>query len=124
VSESGDAGVTADSKYYVLMAIEVEVNMRVPSLTVRSPGKPDQRIDNSNVRFSKRISVESIPKPGEWLQLSTRSGEPFECTVSRSDWSEEKNLFIVTCAFSRRSITHAEHDALLSDPEWATKQLP
>jgi len=106
------------------MPIEVEVSMKVPSLTVRSPGKPDQRIDNSNVRFSKRIFVEAIPKAGEWLQLSSMHGEPFECTVTRSDWHEEKNIFIVACSFSRRSITPAEHDALLHDPEWATKLLP
>jgi hypothetical protein len=106
------------------MPIDVEVNLRIPSLMIRQPGKPDQRLDNSSVRFAKRIIVEAIPKAGEWLQLSTRAGEPFECTVTRSDWSEEKNLFVVSCTFSRRSISPDEHNALLSDPDWATKQLP
>ena len=105
------------------MPIDVEVNLKVPSLTVREPGKPDRRIDNSNVRFGKRMAVEAIPKPGEWLQLSA-FGETFECTVSRSDWHESKNVFVVSCAFSPRSMTHAQLEALLNDPDWATKQLP
>ena len=105
------------------MPIEVEVNMKVPSLTVRAPGTPDQKIDNGAIRFTKRIMVEAIPKSGDWLQLSTRFGEPFECTVTRADWSAENNLFVVSCAYSRRSITATEHNALLTDPDWATKQL-
>jgi hypothetical protein len=106
------------------MPIEVEVSLRIPSLTFRSPDKPDQKIDNGSIRFSKRIQVEAIPKAGDWLSLTTRSGEPFECTVTRSDWSEDKNVFVVSCTYSRRSITPAEHEALLNDPDWATKQLP
>jgi len=106
------------------MPIDVEVNMRIPSLTVRSPGKADQKVDNKSVRFTKRTRVETIPKPGDWLQLSTRFGEPFDCTVTRADWSDEKNLFIVSCIYSRRSITADEHGALLNDPDWAAKHLP
>jgi hypothetical protein len=103
--------------------IVVEVNLKVPSLTVRTPDKPDRKVDNSSVRFSKRVTVESIPKAGEWLQLSTQ-GDSFECTVIRADWNEGKNLFVVACTLSRRSITPAELEAFLTDPEWATTQLP
>ena len=106
------------------MPIDVEVNLKVPSLTVSAPDKSDQRIDNSSVRFTKRMTVEAIPKPGDAVHLSTRSGEPFEGTVTRSDWSEDKNIFIVSCAYFRRSITAEAHEALLTDPEWTTKQLP
>jgi hypothetical protein len=106
------------------MPIDAEVNLKIPSLTVKSPGKPDQRIDNGSVRFTKRITVETVPKPGDWLQLSTRLGEPFDCTVTRSDWDEEKNMFVVSCSYGRRSITADEHNALLNDSDWATKQLP
>ena len=106
------------------MPIEVEVHLTIPSLTVRSPGKPDQRIDNSAIRFTKRITVEALSQPGDWVQLSTRSGEPFECTVTRSDWHEEKHMFVVSCRYARRSITADEQTALLTDPDWATKQLP
>ena len=107
------------------MPIDVEVNLKVPSLTVRVPGKPEpQRIDNGSVRFTKRTTVEAIPKPGDWLPLSTRFGEPFDCTVTRAEWDEEKNIFIVSCSYARRSITADEHTALLNDSDWATKQLP
>jgi hypothetical protein len=106
------------------MPIDVEVNLRIPSLTLRSEGNKDVRVDNSSVRYSKRISVEGVPKPGDRLMLSTRSGSPFECTVSRSDWHEEKNLFVVSCAFARRSITPEEHSALQSDPDWSPQLLP
>ena len=104
--------------------MDAEVNLKIPSLTVRPVGKPDQRIDNGSVRFTKRITVEAVPKPGDWLQLSTRFGEPFDCTVTRTDWDEEKNIFVISCSYARRSITADEHTALLTDPDWATKQLP
>ena len=106
------------------MPIDVEVNVKIPSLTIRSSGAADQKIDNSAVRFMKRITVEAIPKPGDRLLLSAQSREPFESTVTRADWNEEKSIFIVSCAFSRRSITAEEQNALLNDPDWATKQLP
>jgi hypothetical protein len=103
--------------------IVVEVNLRVPSLIIRSPDTPDRKVDNSSVRFHKRITVASIPKPGEGLLLSTQ-GHSFECIVSRADWNEGKNLFVVACTLSRRSITPSEFETLLTDPEWATTQLP
>jgi hypothetical protein len=90
---------------------------------IRTPDKPDRKVDNSSVRFNKRITVESIPKPGESLQVSMQ-GDSFECTVSRADWDEGKNMFVVACTLARRSITPAEFEALQTDPEWATTQLP
>jgi hypothetical protein len=106
------------------VAADIEVNLKIPSLTIRAPGKSDVRVDNGPIRFTKRITVEAIPKAGDWLSVSTRDGGPFECSVTRADWSDEKNLFVVSCTYGRRSITAAEHDALLADPDWATKQLP
>jgi hypothetical protein len=58
------------------------------------------------------------------LSLATRFGEPFESAVTRTDWSEEKNRFVVSCTYGRRAITAEEHTALLTDPDWTTKQLP
>jgi len=106
------------------MSIEVEISLKIPSLTVKSPSAPDRRIDNGSVRFAKRIQVDAVPKPGDWLPLSTSGADPFECTVSRADWDEQKNVFVVACAYGRRSITHEEYTALVNDPEWATRQLP
>src|SRR5262249_17595184 len=106
------------------MSFEVELNLKIPSLTIRAPGEPAARIDNGSVRFSKRLTVATLPKAGASLSVSTRDGEPFDCTVTRSDWHDGKNLFVVSCNHGRRSITSAEHAALLSDPDWATTQLP
>jgi hypothetical protein len=106
------------------MDIEIEVNLKIPSLTIRSPTSADVRVDNGSVRFNKRITVDAIPKPGDRLALSSRFGSAFEAIVSRSDWNEEKSLFVVSCAYGRRSITAQEHNALLMDPDWSTQQLP
>ena len=106
------------------MPTEIEVNMRVPTLTVRAPNEPDRRIDNSAVRFTKRIEVPALPKPGELLALSTDSGRTtFDCTVTRSDWSEDKGLFIVACTYAKRSLPVETYNALVNDSEWTMKPL-
>jgi len=106
------------------MPTEIEVNMRVPTLTVRAPNEPDRRIDNSAVRFIKRIEVPALPKPGEVLALSTDGGRTtFDCTVTRSDWHEERELFVVACGYGRRSMPPHEYQALINDPEWKMKPL-
>jgi hypothetical protein len=105
------------------MAMEVEVNMKIPTLTVRSATEPDKRIDNSPVRFTKLVQVPAIPKPGTTLQLSTIHGDPFECQVTRADWHEERALFIVSCKYAKRSISADEYNALVNDPEWKMKPL-
>jgi hypothetical protein len=45
------------------------------------------------------------------------------CRVVRSDWSEGRELFIVSCQYSNRSITLDEYNALAEDPEWELKPL-
>ena len=106
------------------MPTEIEVNMRVPTLTVRAPNEPDRRIDNSAVRFTKRIEVPALPKAGEVLSLSTDGGRTsFECTVTRSDWSEEKGLFVVACTYAKRSLPPETYSALVNDSEWTMKPL-
>lgn len=103
---------------------EIEVNMRVPTLTVRSPSEADKRIDNSAIRFTRRIQVPAIPKPGDVLSLSTDGGKTtFECTVTRADWHEEKALFVVACTYAKRSLTVDTYSALVNDAEWTMKQL-
>jgi hypothetical protein len=106
------------------VATEIEVNMRVPTLTVRAPNEPDRRIDNSAVRFTRRIEVPTLPKPGEVLSLSADSGKTtFDCTVTRSDWSDEKGLFIVACSYAKRSLPVDIYSALVNDSEWTMKPL-
>ena len=106
------------------MPITVEANLRIPSLRVQSADGPDRRVDNASVRFLKRIAVDAIPKIGDTLRLSTQSGGSFDGTVTRVDWDEGKDLFVVSCLYARRSITATEHDTLRADPEWRASQLP
>jgi hypothetical protein len=103
--------------------IDVEVNMKIPRVTIRAAGQADKIIDNSTVRFTTQIKVPAIPKQGTALQLATRDGGAFECTVTRSDWNEEKSLFVVSCSYAKRSMSADDYGALVSDSEWTMKQL-
>jgi hypothetical protein len=105
------------------MPIEVDANLKIPSLTIKAANEPDRRINNSDVRFVKRIVLDAMPKVGDTVKLSTRLGEPFEATVSRVNWDEGKNLFVMACTYARRSITADEHAMLLTDPDWRTNHL-
>lgn len=80
-------------------------------------------IDHSAVRFKKVIVVPAIPKPGTSLPITTASGRVLESTVVRADWSEGKDLFVVACQHSRRSISPEEYEALTSDPDWRLTPL-
>jgi hypothetical protein len=104
--------------------IDVEINLRIPRLTIKSPAAPDKVIDNSLVRFTRLAQVPAIPKAGEPLQLAARvAGNSIDCVVTRSDWSEEKEIFIVSCNYSKKSIAAADYEALVNDAEWTMKPL-
>jgi len=104
--------------------IDVEINLRIPRLTIRSANAPDKVIDNSIVRYTRNAQVPSIPKAGEPLQLPARvEGDAIECVVTRSDWSEEKERFIVSCNYSKKSIAAADYEALVNDADWTMKPL-
>jgi len=105
------------------MSIEVEVNLRIPTLTIRSPHEPDKRIDNSIVRFTKLIQVPSIAKPGAPLKLTVSTGETLDCTVTRADWHEQQERFVVSCTYAKKSISPLIYAALITDEGWKTKTL-
>lgn len=105
------------------MSIEVEVNMKIPRVTIRSVNQDDKVIDNSAVRFTKYIRVPAIPKPGTSLQLTTHDREPFACTVTRADWHQERELFVVSCTYAKRSMSVDEYDALVGDSDWKSRPL-
>lgn len=108
--------------YTLDMSIDVELNMKIPSLTVKAAHEEDKKFDNSGVRFTKPFSVPAIPKPGTTLELSM-SGDPFECVVTRADWHEERSIFIISCSYAKRSISPGEYDALVNGSDWQMKQL-
>jgi len=104
------------------MAQTVEISLRIPSLRVQREEKAET-ISNSDVRFIKNLELDSIPKAGAVLAMSMSAGEPFECEVVRSDWHEDKNLFVVTCKYTKRSISAANYQALLDSSDWAVRPL-
>ena len=102
----------------------VEISLRIPSLRVAREGKDTaETIANSDVRFIKRVDVEAVPKPGGVLQMTVSSGGTFACEVVRSDWHEEKSIFVVACRHSKRSISQAEYEALMNAPDWQMRAL-
>jgi len=105
------------------MPMEVEVSLRVPNMKVRALDEHGYPIDHSAVRFKKMIVVPSIPKPGDSMPLTTRTGGPFASKVVRADWHEGRNLFVVSCQYANRSITSDEYAALIQDPDWEMKPL-
>ena len=102
--------------------ITLEVNLRVPDISVETPQTPVRRITNSDARFWKMITVSVLPKVGDDLELSTRS-YVFHATVKRLDWHDNKNHFVVTCHSAKRSMTLEEYDGLRTDPDWTMKPL-
>jgi hypothetical protein len=105
------------------MAIEVEINLAIPRIKNPVPDENGYPIDNGSIRFTKLISVPAIPKPGTVLPLTTSAGHEFSATVTRSDWHEERAIFVVSCKYSTRSIPADQCAALFSDPGWTVKPL-
>jgi hypothetical protein len=106
------------------MAQTVEISLRIPSLRVRREGKEaPETIANSDVRFCKRVELKAIPKPGDVLTMAVSSGGIFECEVVRSDWQQDKNMFVIACRYSKRSISPAEYEALIASSDWQVRAL-
>jgi hypothetical protein len=106
------------------MSQSVEISLRIPSLRVKREDRDDlETINNSDVRFSKSIEVDSIPKPGTVRTMSISSGGTFECEVVRSDWHHDKNMFVVACRYSKRSVSPGEYHALMNASDWQVRAL-
>jgi hypothetical protein len=102
----------------------VEISLRIPSLRVRKENTDTlETINNADVRFSKHIEVDSIPKPGAMLSMEVSSGERFDCQVVRSDWRDDKNMFVVACKYAKRSVSPAEYHALMNATDWQVRAL-
>jgi hypothetical protein len=105
------------------MSIQVEVSLRIPSVKNPMMDENGYPLDHASIRFITSITVPAIPKPGTTLQLSTSSGKTFSCDVVRADWSEDKELFVVSCKYSNRSIPPDEYGALVNDADWRMRPL-
>ena len=102
----------------------VEISLRLPSLRLPAGEQAEMTmVDNKDVRFTKQIEVASIPKPGETLSMSAGDGEPFACEVVQANWHNDKNMFVLACRYSRRSISPAEYQALMESSDWQVRPL-
>jgi len=102
----------------------VEISLRIPSLRVRREDTDAlETINNSDVRFCKHIEVDSIPKPGVVLTMATSANAKFDCEVVRSDWHHDKNMFVIACRYSKRSVSPAEYQALMNSSDWQVRAL-
>ena len=97
----------------------VEIKLRIPSLRQGRPQRDSPPIANDDVRFIKRVELEAIPQQGDVLTMTIESsGETFQCEVLRSDWHDEKNMFVIACRYARRSISEADYLRLMSAGDW------
>jgi hypothetical protein len=103
----------------VAMPQTVEIRLRIPSL--RAHGQQTDSpsvIANDDVRFIKQVELAQIPRRGELLTMTTESGATFQCEVVRSDWHDDKNMFVIACRYARRTISEAEYRGLMDAPDW------
>ena len=100
-----------------------EISLRIPSLRVRRGTDSPETISNSDVRFIKRIELERVPKSGDLLTMTIGSEASFQCEVVASNWHDDKNMFVTTCRYSKRSISEAEYQALLNASDWQVRAL-
>ena len=107
------------------MVMDVEIELRIPSLMVRKDdGSDDEKIDNSLIRFKTVIQVPAFPPVGSTIQLSAGSDLVFVCTIARADWHEDKQLFVLACKYPKQRMLLQEYETLLNDPRWQRSQLP
>ena len=106
------------------MAQTVVINLRIPSLTVRTdPAGEVRRISNDAVRFITHVELETIPKVGDVLTLEAAPGATFTCDVLTVNWRDSENAFVVACRYSKRTISPQEYQALTGAEKWEARPL-
>src|SRR5207249_12236979 len=97
--------------------------LRVPNMKERARDEKGYPIDHASMRFRKTIEIPTFPRAGEALELSTRSGRTIPTTINRVDVDEARGLLVLSCQFSRGSISADDYAALSTDPDWELKHL-
>ena len=105
------------------MDIDVEINLKIPRPKTPALDDHGYAIDTYAIRFTKMMTVAKIPNEGALLPLSTQSGQTFEGAVIRCDWHDSREIFIVYCKYSQRSISQEIYDDLMQDADWIAKPL-
>jgi hypothetical protein len=102
---------------------EVEVNLRIPSLVIKSVDAPPKTVNNTEFRFIKQITLAALPKVGDVLDLSIANGTTFQATVNRVKWDDGKHRFVLDCRWAARGINSVDYEAMRGDPAWTMKHL-
>jgi hypothetical protein len=105
------------------MPIPVEINLRIPEIKDPLKDSSGWPIPNADIRFFARMELPALPKPGDVIDLKTAPDYSFQATVLRTDWRDDKDMFVVSCKYSNRSIPRDEYLALTSDSGWTAKPL-
>jgi hypothetical protein len=105
------------------MTIQVEINLRIPSVKAPATTGEGYPIRNDTVRFIRDLTVPAVPTPGLHLSLDTNRGIALDCKVLHADWSDRQERFIVYCRYAKRSMPDDEYNALLHDPNWMMRPL-
>ena len=103
--------------------MRAEVRLRVPNMKDRVKNADGYPIDHGEMRFRKIIEVPGIPHAADLLELTTRSGCVLHASIVRVDLDEPRQLFVLSCQYSERTITPDVYAALANDPDWHLKHL-
>jgi hypothetical protein len=105
------------------MSKPIEVRLRIPRNN-KAPLLDDggYPLDMASVRFRKVMSVPSIPKTGERIEL-TAGSRTFPAVVTVAEWSDTDERFVVACQYGLRSIPVEDQNALVADPDWQLTPL-
>lgn len=105
------------------ITMEVEINLRIPAVKDPIKSSDGWPINNADIRFVKRIEVPKLPKPGDLIELTARPDVLFQGSVTRSDWHDEKEMFVVACRYALPSIPRPQYLSLMADSEWTRRPL-
>ena len=105
------------------MPINIEINLRIPRVKEPAKNADGYPINSADVRFIREMTVPELPKPGTPMRLDTQAGPPLDCEVTRADWNDGQDRFIVYCRYAKRSMPNDEYHALLNDPDWVMRPL-
>ena len=95
---------------------DVEIELRIPTLTIKWEEEKSQRIDNSLVRFRKVIQVPAFPQPGSQTRAHHRLRDGLRVRRLRSaDWHEHNRRFVLACKYPKQLIFPHEFQALMND---------
>ena len=124
--EASSAGVDYDRQRRMSVHQDtavVEVDLKIPGLTIRLADQGPTVINNSAIGFARMIEVPAVSVPDAKFEVPVADGLAFDHRVTRSEWHEERAIFIVSCKYPKPRISPAEYLPLLNRTAWTKKVL-